>query len=202
MLDIKFIRENKELIKNIVLLKGEKSDIDRLLELDSQRRHFIYDVENLKKERNENSKKVADLKREKKDADKLIERTKQISFEIKKHDEQLSELSIDIKYEMDRIPNIPHSSTPEGNDSDDNVEVKTWGEIPEFDFKILDHLALGERLDILDFKRGGKITGSGFPVYKGMGARLERALINFMLDLHIREHGYTEVFPPFFCEQI
>jgi seryl-tRNA synthetase len=202
MLDIKFIRDNTELVKKGVLLKGEKCDVDRLLELDSQRRQFIYDVEQLKKERNDNSKKVADLKKEKKDAADLIERTKQISSEIKDLDEKLGELQIEIKYEMDRIPNMPHPSTPEGKDSEDNVEVKTWGKIPKFDFEIMDHLALGERLDILDFKRGGKVAGSGFPVYKGMGAGLERALINFMLDLHIREHGYTEVFPPFLANRI
>ncbi len=202
MLDIKFIRDNTELVKKGVLLKGEKCDVDRLLELDSQRRQFIYDVEQSKKERNENSKKVADLKKEKKDAADLIERTKQISSEIKDLDEKLGELQIEIKYEMDRIPNMPHPSTPEGKDSEDNVEVKTWGEIPKFDFEVMDHLALGERLDILDFKRGGKVAGSGFPVYKGMGAGLERALINFMLDLHIREHGYTEVFPPFLANRI
>lgn len=202
MLDIKFIRDNTELVKKGVLLRGEKCDVDRLLELDSQRRQFIYDVEQIKKERNENSKKVADLKKEKKDAADLIERTKQISSEIKDLDEKLGELQIEIKYEMDRIPNMPHPSTPEGKDSEDNVEVKTWGEIPKFDFEIMDHLALGERLDILDFKRGGKVAGSGFPVYKGMGAGLERALINFMLDLHIREHGYTEVFPPFLANRI
>ncbi|MCK4754772.1 MAG: serine--tRNA ligase [Calditrichia bacterium] len=202
MLDIKFIRDNTELVKKGVLLKGEKCDVDRLLELDSQRRQFIYDVEQLKKERNENSKKVADLKKEKKDATDLIERTKQISSEIKDLDEKLGELQIEIKYEMDRIPNMPNPSTPEGKDSEDNVEVKTWGEIPKFDFEVMDHLALGERLDILDFKRGGKVAGSGFPVYKGMGAGLERALINFMLDLHIREHGYTEIFPPFLANRI
>ncbi len=202
MLDIKFIRDNTELVKKGVLLKGEKCDVNRLLELDSQRRQFIYDVEQLKKERNDNSKKVADLKKEKKDTADLIERTKQISSEIKDLDEKLGELQIEIKYEMDRIPNMPHPSTPEGKDSEDNVEVKTWGEIPKFDFEVMDHLALGERLDILDFKRGGKVAGSGFPVYKGMGAGLERALINFMLDLHIREHGYTEVFPPFLANRI
>jgi len=202
MLDIKFIRDNADLVKKGILLKNEICDVDRLLELDSQKRQVIYDVEQLKKERNENSKNVADLKREKKDATNLIERTKQISSEIKDLDEKLGKLTTDIKFEMDRIPNMPHSTTPEGKDSEDNVELKTWGTIPEFDFGLLDHLALGERLDILDFKRGGKITGSGFPVYKGLGARLERALINFMLDFHIREHGYVEIFPPFLSNRI
>jgi seryl-tRNA synthetase len=201
MLDIKFIRDNADLVKKGSRLKNEKCDVDRILEFDSKRRQVIFEVEQLKKERNENSKIVADLKKEKKDANDIIERTKQISTEIKDLDEKLGKLQIDIKYEMDRIPNMPHPSTPEGKDSQDNVEVKTWGEIPKYDFQVLDHLALGERLDILDFKRGGKVTGSGFPVYKGLGARLERALINFMLDLHIQEHGYTEIFPPFLANR-
>ena len=201
MLDIKFIRDNPERVKKGSLLKNEKCDIDRLLDLDAKRRQIIFEVEQLKKERNENSKKVSDLKKEKKDAKDIIERTKHISSEIKNLDEELGKLLIDIKFEMDRIPNLPHESTPEGKDSEDNVEVKAWGEIPKFDFDVLDHLALGERLDILDFKRGGKVTGSGFPIYKGMGARLERALINFMLDLHIQEHGYTEIFPSFLANR-
>ena len=201
MLDIKFIRENPEIVKKGSLLKNEICDIDLLLELDSQRRQIIYNVEQLKKERNENSKKVADLKKEKKDADEIIARTKQISSEIKELDDKLNSLQSEIKSQMDRIPNIPHPTSPEGSDSTDNVEVKSWGKIPKFDFDHIDHLALGERLDILDFKRGGKVTGSGFPVYKGLGARLERALINFMLDVHIKEHGYTEIFPPFLANR-
>ena len=201
MLDIKFIRENPELVKKGSLLKNEHCDVDRLLKLDSRRRQIIFEVEQLKKERNENSKKVADLKKEKKDANELIERTKHISSEIKELDEKLNKLQIDIRGELDRIPNLPHPTSPEGKDSTDNVEVKKWGDIPKYDFQVLDHLALGERLDILDFKRGGKVTGSGFPVYKGLGARLERALINFMLDIHINEHGYTEIFPPFLANR-
>lgn len=201
MLDIKFIRENPELVKKGVLLKNEQCDVDRLLELDSRRRQLIFDVEKLKKERNENSKKVADLKIQKKDATHFIERTKQVSNNIKDLDERLNKLQEEIKYEIDRIPNMPHSSVPEGKDSNDNLEIKSWGQIPDFDFKVVDHLTLGERLDILDFKRGGKVAGSGFPVYKGIGARLERALINFMLDIHIRDHGYTEIFPPFLANR-
>jgi seryl-tRNA synthetase len=197
MLDLKFIRENPEKVKKGVLLKNESADIDRLLQLDKQRREIIFNVEQLKKERNDNSSQVALLKKEKKDASGLIEKTKTISVEIKSLDEELAALQSQIKTELDRIPNLPHRSTPEGKSSDDNVEVKTWGRIPAFDFEVRDHLQLGERLDILDFKRGGKITGSGFPVYKGMGARLERALINLMLDRHVYENGYTEIFPPF-----
>jgi len=197
MLDLKFIREHPDQVKKGVRLKNESADIDLLLRLDKERREIIFNAEQLKKERNENSNQVALLKKEKKDASALIEKTKTISVEIKGLDETLAALQSQIKTELDRIPNLPHRSTPEGKSSDDNVEVKTWGRIPDFDFDVLDHLKLGERLDILDFKRGGKITGSGFPVYKGMGARLERALINFMLDRHVYENGYTEIFPPF-----
>ncbi|TFH01698.1 MAG: serine--tRNA ligase [Calditrichales bacterium] len=197
MLDIKFIRENPDLVINGTRLKNEKCDVAHLIDLDSERRKIIFKVEQLKKERNDNSQNVALLKKEKKDATALIERTREISDEIKKLDAQISDLELKVRFELDRIPNLPHASAPVGKSSEDNVEIKTWGKIPAYDFEVKDHLALGENLDILDFKRGGKISGSGFPVYKGMGARLERALINFMLDVHINEHGYTEIFPPF-----
>ena len=201
MLDLKFIRENPDLVKKGIQLKNEKCDIDILLNLDSERRQLIFKVEQLKQERNDNSKQVAQLKKDKKDASALIEKTKNISAGIKDLDEKLAGLQSRLKSELDRIPNMPHESAPEGLSSEDNVEKKSWGKIPEFDFEVLDHVTLGERLDILDFKRGGKITGSGFPVYKGMGARLERALINFMLDRHIYENGYTEIFPPFLANR-
>ena len=201
MLDLKFIRENPDLVKKGIKLKNEKCDIDILLNLDSERRQLIFKVEQLKQERNDNSKQVAQLKKDKKDASALIEKTKNISAGIKDLDEKLAGLQSRLKSELDRIPNMPHESAPEGLNSEDNVEKKSWGKIPEFDFEVLDHVTLGERLDILDFKRGGKITGSGFPVYKGMGARLERALINFMLDRHIYENGYTEIFPPFLANR-
>jgi len=197
MLDLKFIRENPEQVRKGIQLKNESGDVDALLDLDRQRRSWIFEVENLKKERNENSRQVAELKKEKKDADALIEKTRIISERIKELDVQLAEIELSIKRQLDRIPNLPHASVPPGKDSAENVVVKSWGKIPQFDFKIRDHIALGEHLDILDFKRGSKITGSGFPVYKGHGARLERALINFMLDTHIKQHGYTEIFPPF-----
>jgi seryl-tRNA synthetase len=201
MLDIKFIRENPEQVKKGIQLKGETGDIDALLALDTDRRQMIYKVEQLKQERNENSKKVAALKKEKKDVSEIINSTKSISEEVKSLDEQLVEIQNKIQYELDRIPNMPHASAPQGKNSDDNVEMKEWGKIPVFDFEVRDHLDLGEDLDILDFKRGGKISGSGFPVYKGLGASLERALINFMLDYHLAEHGYTEIFPPFLANR-
>jgi seryl-tRNA synthetase len=197
MLDLKFIRENPELVKEAIELKNEKGNIDQILEFDQERRKIIYKVESLKKERNDNSNMVAQLKKEKKDASELIQKTKKISEEIKVLDENLAALQEEIKKILDWIPNIPHKTAPKGKDAAANVEVLKWGELPEFDFEVKDHLSLGESLDILDFKRGGKVSGSGFPVYKGLGARLERALINFMIDLHVSEHGYREVFPPF-----
>jgi len=197
MLDIKFIRENPDLVKAAVQNKNEKGDIDALLRLDEERRTLIFRVEELKQQRNNNSKEVSERKRSGQDAADLIEKTKEISEEIKSLDENLAQIEINLHEQIIRLPNIPHESTPLGRDAADNVEVKRYGRLPEFDFRILNHLELGERLDILDFKRGGKVTGSGFPVYKGAGARLERALINFMLDLHIEKHGYTEIFPPF-----
>lgn len=197
MLDLKFIREHPDLVRTGVKNKGEMGDIDRVLELDSRRRTILQKAERLKHQRNELSQQVSRLKREKKPAEKIIEQTRQISQEIKSLDEELSQVQVSLSVELDRIPNLPHESTPIGKDASDNVVVRAWGKIPEFDFEISNHLEIAERLDIFDFPRGSKITGRGFPVYKGKGAQLERALINFMLDTHTKEHGYTEIFPPF-----
>jgi seryl-tRNA synthetase len=197
MLDLKFIRENAALVEEGVRLKNEKANIEMLLDLDKKRRSLIFEVEQLKKERNENSKLVAKMKQKNENASDIIKRTKEISEKIKIIDEDLGRLKESIQIELDRIPNLPHQSVPRGNTAEDNIELDSWGIINDFDFAVKDHLSLGESLDILDFKRGSKISGSGFPVYKGLGAQLERALINFMLDVHIKEHGYTEIFPPF-----
>ena len=197
MLDLKFIRENPELVKEAIKLKNEQGDVDRILKLDHERRQIIMRVETLKKERNDNSKLVAELKKKGEDANPVIAKTRQISDDIRELDEQLAAIESEIGGHLDRIPNIPHASAPRGSGAGDNQEVKNWGELPSFDFEVKDHLNLGDHLGILDFKRGGKISGSGFPVYKSAGAQLERALINFMLDLHVQEHGYNEIFPPF-----
>jgi seryl-tRNA synthetase len=197
MLDMKFIRENSELVKEGTILKNEKVDIDKLLAEDERRRKIIFEVENLKKQRNENSKAVAMAKKEGKESFDLIEKTKALSSRIKSLDDELTQLELDLKKIVSWVPNMPHQSSPRGDSAADNVVIKQWGEKPDFDYEIKDHLELGTRLDILDFVRGGKITGTGFPVYKGLGARLERALINLMLDIHIKNHGYKEIFPPF-----
>lgn len=201
MLDIRFIRENPDVVRNGIHAKNEKGDVDLILAKDEKRRSLIFEVEELKKKRNENSKLVSLYLKEKKDASKIIQSTKNISEKIKKFDAQIADLDLAIYEELIKVPNMPHQSVPIGKDSSENVEIKVWGEIPEFDFKILNHVELGERLNILDFPRGGKVTGSGFPVYKGIGATLERALINYMIDFHIKNHNYMEIFPPFMANR-
>ena len=197
MLDLKMIRENSELVKKAVESKNEKIDIDLLLDNDKKRRQVIFDVEDLKKQRNDNSNLVAQFKKEKKDITNLIESTKSISEKIKILDLELQQIDEEIFTALSHVPNLPHSTTPIGKNSEFNITIKEHGELPIFPFSPKDHLEIGELNNALDFKRGGKISGSGFPVYKGLGASLERALINFMLDTHIDKNGYTEVFTPF-----
>src|SRR5699024_793532 len=154
-------------------------------------------TEVLKAERNEASKQISVLKREGKDADEAITKMRQVSDQIKEYDEQLSEVQQRLNLVMLSIPNIPHETAPIGESEDDNVVVRTWGEKKEFDFEAQAHWDLAEKLDILDFERASKVAGSRFVFYKGLGARLERALINFMMDFHADEHGYEEMIPPF-----
>jgi seryl-tRNA synthetase len=197
MLDLRFIRENPDLVKKGLKDKGDTGDIAKILNLDSQRRDLLQKVEQLKHDRNVLSQEVSKLKKGGEDATEIIEKTRSSSQEIKQLDEKLNAFQAELDAELDRIPNIPHESVPIGKNSDQNVVIKAWGKIPEFDFEISDHMEIGERLDIFDFPRGSKIGGRGFPVYKGSGARLERMMINFMLDLHTGEHGYREMLPPF-----
>lgn len=198
MLDLKQIRENPDTFKNgLKNKKGNPDDIDKVLALDKDRRQIIQEVEKLKQERNQASQQVGQLKKSGGDASEVIARTRTIGQEIKAMDERLKGIEEEMNGIMIRMPNIPHESTPVGKDENDNVVVKAWGKIPEYNFEISDHLEIGERLDILDFPRGSKVSGRGFPVLKGAGAKLERALIQFMLDLHTEEHGFREVNPPF-----
>jgi seryl-tRNA synthetase len=197
MLDIKFIRQHPDIVKEGIRNKGEVVDVNEVLKLDTERRKIIQETEKLKRKRNEYSKKVSILKKENKPFKEEILKTREISQGIKDYDDKLRIIEEKIKIELDRIPNIPHSSAPIGKGTEDNIVVRAWGKIPEFDFEISDHIEIGERLNILDFSRGSKITGRGFPVYKGKGAQLERALINYMLDIQANKHGYIEVFTPF-----
>jgi len=200
MLDIKFIRENPEVVKQGIKNKNENDRVDELLELDKQRRNLITQTEELKAKKNSVSQEVAKLKKEGKDASSIISEMKIISDKTKEIDGELNSIEEKLNDILFYFPNLPDESVPVGKTSEENVEIRQWK--PEgFSFenneKVLDHIELGKKLNILDFERGTKISGSGFPLYIGKGATLERALINFMLDTHIKEHGYTEVFPPF-----
>lgn len=205
MLDLKFIRENPELVKQGIKNKNETDRIDEVLSLDKKRKDLIVKADELKTKRNKVSSQIPDLKKEGKDVTEILSEMKKVSDEISILDSELKKVEDDLNELLYYIPNIPHFSVPIGKSAEENVEVRKW--LPdEFSFtisnefkegKVLDHLELGKKLNILDFERGAKISGSGFPVYVGKGATLERALINFMLDYHIQKHNYAEVFPPF-----
>ncbi|OGG02885.1 serine--tRNA ligase, partial [Candidatus Gottesmanbacteria bacterium RBG_16_37_8] len=198
MLDINFIRNNPDKVKQAIALKHENAaSIDQILEVDTQRRSMIHACEQLKSKRNEKSKEVSELKKKGQDASQIIEETKKIGDEIKSIEEKQKELDSQITNLMLRIPNIPAADVPIGKDEKDNVIVRAWGQRKTFDFTPLPHWELGSILNILDTERASKISGSGFILLKGLGAKLERALFSFMLDVHTRDHGYTEVFPPF-----
>jgi len=204
MLDIKFIRDNSEAVINGIKNKNEKRGLENLLELDSQRRTLIQETDDLKNKRNSVSEEIARLKKEKKNSDSLINEMKQVADKIKVNDDKIRTLDSEIEKILLYIPNLPHSSVKVGKDASDNTEVRRWGselkfgpDSEEADFEIKDHVSLGKSLNILDFERAAKITGSGFPLYIGKGAILERALIQFMLDFHIQKHDYIEVSTPF-----
>ncbi len=197
MLDLKLIRENPELMKQKLEARNMASDnIDKILALDIKRREFIGEVEKLKSLRNNVSQEIAKMKKEGANADDKIADMKKVSDDIKTIDDKLAEAEKDIDSILRDIPNVAEDSVPLGKSSDDNVQFRISGEKATGDFKYLDHVELGKRLDILDFGTGAKISGSGFPFYKGKGAMLERALINFMLDTH-KGNGYTEVGVPY-----
>ncbi|MEN8191319.1 MAG: serine--tRNA ligase [Bacteroidota bacterium] len=199
MLDIKFIRENPEIVKQGILNKNEKDTVDQILEADKKKRSLLTEVEELKAKRNKVSQEVGRLKKAGENADEIVAEMKQVSDNIKELDEQIRSIEEKLNELLLWVPNLSHSSTPVGKSEDDNVDVKEWSP-DDFSFEneepILDHIELGKKLNILDFERGAKISGSGFPLYIGKGARLERALINFMVDYHLDKHGYTEVIPP------
>lgn len=189
MLDIKFIRENPDIVGKAIKDRDLKLDINELLGLDSEKRRLLVEVESLKAERNKASK-------DGKPSPEVIAKMKAISQKISDFNKKVVEIDKKICILMLNIPNIPHKSIPIGRPEANKV-VREWGKPPEFDFKPKSHIELGQDLDILDFPRSSKISGPGFCLFKGLGAQLERALFNFMLDLHTKEHGYKEVFPPF-----
>jgi seryl-tRNA synthetase len=197
MLDIKFIRENHEVVKKAAGDKGEKIDVSEFLKIDAERRKLVTEVESLKRQKNEASGKIGKMMRNKENAKDLIMSMKTVSQKIGVIEAKVEDIEQKYTNFIYSIPNIPHDSVPVGLGPEANKVVKEWGKIPQFKFKPKAHVEIGELLDILDFGRASKIAGAGFALYKGLGARLERALLNFMLDLHTKKHGYKEVFPPF-----
>ncbi len=199
MLDLGFVREHIDLVKDVLDKRGTDAPINDFTKIDKKRRELIQEVEGLKQTRNEESAKIGQLKREGKDkeAEEIIKKMGRVADRIKGLDEELKEYDARLKDIMLRIPNIPHADVPIGVDEDDNVCIRRWGEPREFDFAPKPHWDLGVSLDILDFERGAKVSGARFTFLKNLGAKLERALVTFMLDIHVDEHGYNEVFPPF-----
>jgi len=197
MLDIKFIRQNTELVRKKMLERGQEMDMAPFLNLDTRRRDILQEVEKLRSDRNTVSKDIGEKKKKKEDASEQIARMGEVSAHIKSLDDELKKVEEELNAMVMVIPNIPHESVEYGTSSEDNPVVRVWGEKPQFSFTPKPHWDIGEDLKILDFERGAKITGARFTLYMGMGAMLERAIINFMLDLHIFDHGYTEVLAPF-----
>jgi seryl-tRNA synthetase len=196
MLDIKAIRENPDLFKELLKKRNQDTNLDALLELDSQRRNVLRKVEDLKAERNKVSEEISQLKKKKENAEDKILAMRKVGEEIKSLDNQTKIIEEKIEAILLTIPNIPHESVPVGTDEHDNVEVRRWGTPKKFDFEPLPHWELGEIHNILDFNRASKISGARFPLLKGLGAKIERALLNFMLDQHTKEEGFTEIMPP------
>jgi len=196
MLDIKYIRENPDLVKQAIANKNEKCDIDKLIELDEQKKRALFEFETLRAEQNKRSKEIAQLKKENKDASELLQSMSEIASKIKELSASANSLTEELDKLLLTVPNIPHSSVNFGKTAEENLVVKTWGKIEDKPY-VKEHQDIAHEKGLLDFTRGAKITGSGFPVFTNKGAILERALINFMLDYHITKHGYTEVKVPF-----
>ncbi len=196
MLDMKLIRENFEETEQRLCSRGGSSYLDGFKELDEKRRALLKEGESLKALRNTVSDEIAKIKDKSQVQDKILE-MREVSNRIKVLDEELKQVDEDLNGFLLTVPNLPHLDTPTGLSEHDNVEVRTWGSAPQFSFTAKPHWEIGEELGILDFECGAKLTGARFTLYRGAGARLERALINFMLDLHTGQHGYEEVLPPF-----
>lgn len=198
MLGIKFIHENLDKVRKALQDRGVAQDLlDEVVSLDERRRAIIVEVEELKQLRNTTSSKIGQLKKEGKDISQLSQEMRQVGKKIKELDERTREVEDELNNRLLLIPNVPHQTVPFGKTGADNQQVKIWGEPTKFSFEPKPHFEIGERLGILDFEASAKMTGARFALYKGLGARLERALINFMLDLHTKEHGYKEILPPF-----
>ena len=197
MLDLKFVRENMDLVEGALRRRRTAVDLSGFEELDRARRETLASVEKLRAERNAASEEIGRLRRENKDASALMERMKEVSAAIREGEEGLPGIERRMEEVLLSLPNLPDPSVPDGEGEEDNPTVRTWGDPPDFSFPVRDHVDIGTGLDILDFDRAAKIAGARFCLLKGAGALMERALINLMLDVHTREHGYTEFLPPF-----
>ncbi|MDP6456387.1 MAG: serine--tRNA ligase [Candidatus Marinimicrobia bacterium] len=200
MISLKRIRRDPDALRTAVSQKGESVNVERILELDAEIRGIIQEVESLKAERNRASDEISRLKQAGGDPDDIVGEMKNLSATIKTQDAALKDLREELNELLRWVPNFPHPSVPVGADESANIEVRMWGEPPDMDFEPADHLELGRSLGILDFERSSKISGSGFPLFMGKGAKLERALVNFMMEHHA-SRGYSEVFPPFLASR-
>jgi len=201
MLDLKFVRNNLQAVQEMMAKRNYDLDIASFEALDQERRQRLTLLEELRHRRNQVSDKIAALKKRGEDASSLITEMKQVSADIKEHEKELPGYEEDVDRMLMLIPNFPHESVPVGVNEKDNPVVRTWGEVRQMDFEPLPHWEIGERLGILDFGRAAKLAGARFSLSRGLGAQLERALINFMLETHTKEHGYTEVLPPFMVNE-
>ena len=199
MLDLKFIRDNPDLVRAKLRERGGAYDLDNLLKLDAERRRLVTEVERLRREKKSMSERVRDMRTGEgviAEAEEMMAKSREVSSALKEGEDRLQALEQELKHLLLLVPNLPHDSVPAGRGPEENVEVRRWGAPRVFDFEPRPHWEVGEDLEILDLARAARLAGARFPLLRGDGALLERALINFMLDLHVREHGYTEVFPP------
>lgn len=201
MYDLKFIRDNYEDFVDNLEKKGFTGNVSGLLDLDGEWRQLLEHADTMKQKRNTVSRQIAELKRQKKDTSALVAEMQEVSSAIKGFDESIRQVYAKITEIIFCLPNIPHESVPVGKNAKENIEIRLWGDKTVFDFPVKDHYTIGKNLNLFDFKRGSKIAGAGFPLFTGKGAQLERALINFMLDYHIKNHGYTEVYTPFLANR-
>jgi len=197
MLEIKFVRQNLSEVQQALSFRGDKFDLSPFEKTDAKRREILLEIDKLRHQRNVVSEQIARMKKKGENVDNLMLNMREVASQIKKLDISLSENEEKINNILIRLPNIPHKSVPAGKDSFENPVIKQVGKLPDFDFEAKHHWVIGEQLNILDFERASKITGARFPLYFGAGARLERSLISFMLDVHTTKHGYKEVLPPF-----
>lgn len=201
MLDIKFVRDNPEKVQQALQNRGAAMNLDEFLALEKERRTLLSEAEALKSKRNTVSQEISRLKKAKENADSLVAEMRLVGEKIGELDAKIKDVESRLQDIIMNIPNVPHESVVVGRDENDNKEIRRWGEPRHFDFEPKAHWEMGEQLGILDFERGGKVTGARFTFYRGLGSRLERSLINFMLDLHTSQHGFTEFFPPFIANR-